>query len=117
MCLASTMPFSTRNRCQNKSLNWCRVCVFSNTEVTKIGISKSKTGIVDIRINISTIKCLGSGHIFRVGRGTGNTQLIYLRLSPCTKKILCRLLNIQVYLGGKMINDFIPLIKPWDFQQ
>lgn len=80
MCFASTMPFSTRNRCQNKSLNWCRVCIFSNTEVTKIGISKSKTGIVDIRINISTIKCLGSGHIFRVGRGTGNTQLIYLRL-------------------------------------
>lgn len=76
--LASTMPFSTGNRCQNKSLNWCRVCVFSNTEVTKIGISKSKTGI---RINISTIKCLGSGHIFRVGRGTGNTLLIYLRLS------------------------------------
>lgn len=49
-------------------------------EVTKIGISKSKTGIVDIQINISTIKCLGSGHIFRVGRGTGNILLIYLRL-------------------------------------
>lgn len=80
MCLPSTMPFSTRNRCQNKSLNWCRECVFSNTEVTKIGISKSKTGIVDIRINISTIKCLGSGHNFRVSRGTANTLLIYLRL-------------------------------------
>lgn len=38
-------------------------------------------------------------------------------VSPCTKKILCRMLNIQVYLGGKMINNFIPLIKPWDFQQ
>lgn len=72
------MPFSTRNRCQHKSLNWCRVCVFSNTEVTKIRISKSKTRIVVIRVNISTIKCFGSGHIFRVGRGTGNTLLFYL---------------------------------------
>lgn len=48
------------------------MCVFSNTEKTKIRISKSKTGVVDFRIDISTIKCLGSGHIFRVSRGTGN---------------------------------------------
>lgn len=53
--------------------------MFLNMEVIKIGIFKSKIGIVDIRINISTIKCLGSGYIFRVGRGIGNILLIYLR--------------------------------------
>ena len=32
--------------------------------------------------SISTKKCLGSGEKIRVGRGTGNTQLIYLGLIP-----------------------------------
>ena len=51
--------------------------------------------------SILTKQCLGSGDKTRVGRGTGNTQLIYLGLIYETAQV-CRL-----KLVGGVINVYI----------